>query len=256
MPSALDPQKAKGLVHIVETLGNAASFRNIMKEAARAHLFKDNKTLRRYLDLLVSGRVLLMRTRDVGSVNLQQLYTVSSTEPKIWVGLDALRRHGLNLEISEAELHPTSTDFLGLSRSRVIDGRLLGSLEDCLIHELRRDVSAGTGGISLVIAMIATRTVDLPYLLQRADEMRMGKTVRLVFNRILRVVSSKETDVAAPVFMAVREQFLKIARRYSQTGFWSLVDEKGVGGVGLQVVDGLTDYEIIMSAGKQLGVTG
>ncbi len=256
MPNALDPKRAEELTHIIEALGDAASFRNIMREAARACVIKENKTLRRYLDLLVSGQVLKMRTRDVGSVNLQQLYVVSSRKPEIWVGLGVLRRHGLNWEVPETELRPVSTDFDGLVRSRVIDTKAMASLEDCLIHELHRDANAGTGGISFVIAIISTRTLDLPYLLRRADQERLGETLRFLLNRILRIVSSRETDVSASVFIAVREQFLKIARRYTQTGFWKLVDEKGVGDLGLQTAIGLTDYEVIITAGKQLGVTG
>ena len=256
MPSTLNPKKAEELTRIVEALRRAASFRNIMREAARARVIKENKTLRRYLDLLVSGKVLKMRTRDVGSVNPQQLYTVRSRKPEIWVGLGVLRRHGLNWEVPETELHPISTDFDGLVRSRIIDTKPMASLEDCLIHELYMDANARTGGVSFVIAMISTRALDLPYLLRRADEKRVGETLRFLLNRVLRIVSSRETDVAASVFMAVREQFLKSARRYTQTGFWKLVDEKGVGDLGLQIVVSLADYEVVMSAGKQLGATG
>jgi hypothetical protein len=256
MPRTLDPRKADELAHIVEALGGAASFRNVLRAAARARVLKENKTLRRYLDLLVRGKVLKMRTRDVGSVNLQQLYTVSSRRPEIWVGLGALRIYGLNWEVPETELQPLSTDYHGLVRSRAIDTKAMASLEDCLIHELHRDANGRTGGISFVIAIISTRALDLPYLLRRADEKHLGKTMRFLLNRILKIVSSRQTDVAASVFIAVREQFLKIVRRYTQTGFWKLVDEKGVGDLGIQTAIGLSDYEVIMSAGKQLGVTG
>jgi len=256
MPRTLGAKTAEQLAHIVESLDGAASFRNIMREAARERVVKENKTLRRYLDLLVGGKVLKMRTRNVGSVNLQQLYTVSSRRPEIWVGLGALRSYGLNWEVPETELHPASTDYDGLVRSRVIDAKAMACLEDCLIHELYRDANARTGSISFVIAIISTRALDLPYLLRRADEKRLGKTLRFLLNRTLRIVSSRETDAPASVFIAVREQFLKIARRYTQTGFWKLVDEKGVGDLGIQTAIGLSDYEIILSAGKQLGVTG
>lgn len=256
MPRTLDPRKAEELAHIVEGLDGAASFRSVMRAAARARVLKENKTLRRYLDVLVYGKVLKMRTRDVGSVNLQQLYTVSSRKPEIWVGLGALRSYGLNWEVPETDLQPVSTDYHGLVRSRVIDTKTMASLEDCLIHELYRDAKGRTGGISFVIAIISTRALDLPYLLRRADEKHLGKTLRFLFNRILRIVSSRQTDVAASVFIAVREQFLKIARRYTQTGFWKLVDEKGGGDLGVQTAIRLSDYEVIMSAGKQLGVTG
>ncbi len=256
LPKILDAGKAEKLVDIVETLGDAASFRNIMREVARVGVFKRHETLRRYLDLLVKGKVLRMRTRSVGSVNLQQLYTVNSRKPEVCVGLAVLRRYGLNWEIPETEMRPVVTDFDGLVRSRVLDETLMASLEDCLIQELHRDVSRKSGTISFVIAIISTRVLDLPYLLARADEMHLGTTLRLLFNRILEVISSRETEVAASVFMAVRAHFLKIARQYSQSGLWRLVDERGVGHLGFRTVSGLSEHEIIMVAGKQLGVTG
>jgi hypothetical protein len=252
----LDAGKAEELVGIVEALGDAASFRNILREAARVGVFKEHKTLRRYLTLLVKGKVLRMRTRDVGSVNLQQLYTMNSRKPEVWVGLAVFRRYGLNWEIPEAEMRPVLTDFDGLARSRVLDKILMASLEDCLIQELHRDVSRKSGTISFVIAIISTRVLDLPYLLRRADEMHLGTTLRLLFNRILDVVSSRETEVAALVFIAVRAHFLKIARQYSHSGLWKLVEERGVGHLGLRTVSNLSEHEIIMAAGKQLGVTG
>lgn len=256
MQRILDARKAKELTGIVEALSGAASFRRIMHEAVRAGVLRRHETLRRYLDLLVKGKVLRVRTRDVGSVNLQQLYTVHSRNPEVWVGLAVLRRHGLNWEVPETEMRPILTDFDGLVRSKVLDGILMASPEDCLIQELRRDVSERSGATSFVIAIISTRALDLPYLLRRADEMHMGTTLRLLFNRILEVVSSREIEVAGKVFIAVREHFLEIARRYSQSGFWKLVDEKGVGSLGLRTVSGLSEHEIIVPAGKQLGVAG
>lgn len=256
MPNTLDSRRAQELTRIVKALGAVASFRNVMREAARGRVVKEHRTLRRYLDLLVTGRVLTMRTRDVGSVNLQQLYTVSLTRPEIWVGLAVLQRYGLNWEVPETEMRSVSTDFDGLVRSKLANTITMASLEDCLVHELHRDANMRTGSLSFVIAMISTRTLDLPYLLQRADEMHLGQTMRLLLKRILKIASSSETDAPASVFMAVREHFLKIARQYTQKGLWKFVDEKGVGGLGLQTITGLTDYEIVMSAGKQLGVTG
>lgn len=256
LPRILDARKAEELTDVVQDLGNAASFRNIMREAARVGVFKEHKTLRRYLDLLVKGKVLRMRTRSVGSVNLQQLYTVISRKPEVCVGLAVLRRYGLNWEIPETELRRVLTDFDGLVRSRVFDTALMASLEDCLIREFHRDVSRKSGAISFVIAIISTRMLDLPYLLRRADERRLGMTLRVLFKRILEVVSSSETEVAALVFMAVRAHFLKIARQYSQSGLWKLIDERGVGNFGLRTVSSLSEHEIIMAAGKQLGVTG
>lgn len=256
MPRTLDARKAEALTGTVKALGETASFRNIMRETARAGILKENKTLRRYLNLLVKGNVLRMRTRNVGSVNLQQLYTVKSKKPEVCVGPAILRRHGLNWEIPDTEMRSVVTDLGGLVRSRVLDKILMASLEDCLIQEIHDDVHRKSGTVSFVIAIISTRTIDLPYLLQRADEMNLGRTVRLLFSRILETASCSETETSASIFMAVRACFLKIARQYSQSGKWKLIEEKGVGDSGLQTISNLSEHEIVMAAGKQLGVTG
>jgi hypothetical protein len=256
MPYALDALKARRLTDIVTALGKGASFRSILRESARENVMRDNETLRRYLDLLVLSGVLKMRTRDVGSVYPQQLYSIVSNSPRVSVGLACLRRHGLNWEIPEKELKVIPTDFEGLVRSRVIDSILTASLEDCLIQAFHDDSRRNTGGTSFVVAMISTRRLDLPYLIRRADEIHVGAALRLLFSRILDIVSSKEVKTTASVFLPVRAQFLKIARQYAQTGFWKLVEKQGVGELGLEIVRNLTDDEIIMAAGKQLGVTG
>ncbi|MBS7622743.1 hypothetical protein KEJ39_03600 [Candidatus Bathyarchaeota archaeon] len=256
MPRTYNARRAEELTRIVRRLHESASFRNILREAARYGVLKDHKTLRVYLDLLVRGKVLRVRTRDVGSLQPQQIYSFCSDKPKVSVGLAALERYGLNWDVPETEMRVVSTDFEGLVRSKIVDSTLIASLEDCLIHEIYLDARKGTGTTPLVIAILATRRLDLPYLIRRADEMRIGRLLRLLLNRILKLVSSGETMVAAPVFMAVRERFLKLARQYSQSGFWKLVDERGVGDLGLESVEDLTEYDIILAAGKQLGVTG
>jgi hypothetical protein len=57
MPRTVDPMKAEELAHIDEDLDDAALFRNVVRAAARARVLKENKTLRRYLGLLVQGCV-------------------------------------------------------------------------------------------------------------------------------------------------------------------------------------------------------
>jgi len=256
LPHPLDALKARRLAHIVASLGKKASFRSILRESARENVIRENETLRRYLDLLVLSGALRMRTRDVGSVYPQQLYSVASDRPRVSVGLACLRRHGLNWEIPEKELQVIQTDFEGLVRSKVIDSVLTASLEDCLIQAFHDDSKRNTGAISLVAAIISTRKLDLPYLLRRADEMHIGAALRLLFTRILDIASSKEVKVTASVFLPVRAQFLKIARQYAQTGFWKLVEESEVGELGVEIVENLTDEEIVIAAGKQIGVTG
>ena len=256
MARALDAEKARKLVSIVRRLGGKASFGNIMIEAAYQGVLRRHETLRRYLDLLVKSEVLSVQLRDVGSVNLQQLYRVRSKRPKITVGLAVLRWHGLNWDVPETEMRKVSTDFEGLVRSAVFENLLMASLEDSLVHETYMDAKKGTGAASFVVAMLTTRKLDMPYILRRADEMHVGRALRLMFSRIMETASSRETEVSASVFFPVRSHFLNIARQYAQSGFWKLLDSKGAGELGLRIVESLTDYDIVMTAGKQLGVTG
>lgn len=256
MPRALDPIKVKQLVGAVERLSEA-SFRNVLKEAARGGIIRDHKTLRVYLDLLVAGGVLKVHTRDVGSVYRKQIYSLKASRAKVWVGIGILRRYGLNWDAPLDEIRPILTDFEGLARSRDFEDGLMGSLEDCLVDEIHEDAKKRVGTISLVIAMISTRKIDLLYLLRRADQMRVGRAARILFRRILEIVSSNRTDLDAATFLAVREHFLRIVRQYAQTGFWKTVEvEVGVGELGLSIVNRLNDSDVIVPAAKQLGVIG
>jgi len=256
MPRSTDPRKAKELTRTVQRLGGTASFRNILRETARASVIKDNKTLRRYLDLLLLAEVLEVRTRNVGSVRPQELYRLTANKPKVSVGPAALRMHGLNWDVPERDMRVVSIDFDGLSRSTATGSILIGSLEDCLVYELHVDARKNTETLSFVIAMVSTKRLDLPYLIRRADEMQVGRAVRCLFHSILAVVSSKETETNASLFLAVRTTFLKIARQYAQSGFQRVLDEKGVGKLGLERIKRLTGPDIIIPAAKQLGVSG
>lgn len=257
MPRALDSQKAERVASVVKRLGGRASFRNIWKEVARAGILTHNKTLRTYLDLLVRSRVMSVRKEDVGSVYLKETYFVESVEPNVFVGLGILEKHGLNWDVPETDVRIVPTDFSGLVRSKPFGQGLMASLEDCLVNEAYMDAKKETGGFSLVAAIVSTRKLDLPYLLERADEMRLGRAFRRLFCRMLEITSSNMTDLDASVFLAVRERFLGIIRQYSRSGFWKLVDgEEGVGTMGLKIVRGLSESDLILAAAKQLGVMG
>jgi hypothetical protein len=256
MPRSLSSANVKALADTVKGLGRAASFRTILRESALAGVLVEHKTLRRYLDLMLAGNVLKVETRNVGSVLPQQKYTVTSSRAQVRVGLAVLREYGLNWDTPSTSVRTVSTDFEGLVRSKITNSVLMASLEDCLVHVFREDALEKTGAATLVSAMLSTVRLDLPYLLRRADEMRVGRAVRMLCRRILDITSSNKTEVAASVFVAVRTRFLKIARQYAQTGFWKLVEEKGVGELGVEIVEKLADDEIVMAAGKQLGVTG
>lgn len=191
-------------------------------------------------------------------MNLQQLYKVISTKAKVLVGLVVLRKYGLNWDVPDTDIQTSTTDFEGLVRSTNYDKGLMASLEDCLVHELYADAKKSTGSTSFVIAIISTKKLDLPYLLRRADEKHVGNTMRLAFNQVLEITSSGKTEVDAKTFLTVRTCFLDLARQYarSQPGFWKFVEERGIGNIGLPIIRKLTEYDVVTTAGKQLGVIG
>jgi hypothetical protein len=256
MPRTLDPAKAEKVTRVVRRLGKAASFRNVWTEVAREGILKHHRTLRAYLDLLIRGGVLTVRKHDVGSVYSQEIYQLKSKRPKVWVGLSILQTHGLNWDVPEIDKRVISTDFSGLVRSKLYDHSLMASLEDCLVNEVYIDTKNKTGTVTFVGAIISTRRVDLAYLLTRADEMHLGKAFRLLFKRMLEIVSSNKTDLDASIFLAIRERYLMIVRQYVQSGFWKLVDERASGVIGLGIVQNLREGDLILAAAKQLGVIG
>lgn len=256
----MKPETALRIFRIVGRLKGRASFGNILLEANRQGVLSWHRTLRRYLDLLVQARVLKVRERDVGSVNLQQLYTLADSNPHLWTGLAALRLHGLNWEVSDKELYQVDTDLEATVRAKAftITGKekLVAGLEDTLVHELERDAVEQTGVTELVAAMLATGTVDLPYLLRRADSHQMGQTVRRLIQKIAETFTSLPGDAEGRVYLEARTRFLKILRGYNSRGVFKLVETRGLGRRGLALVESLSPDQIVSAAGKHLGVQG
>ena len=263
MPPRLNENTAKQIVQIVKRLGRRASFGNILLEARTESVLSWDRTLRRYLDLLILGGVLSLKEKDVGSVYPQQLYTVQATAPHAYAGLSALRHHGLNMDVSDRNLDLTETDFSGLMRSRVeIVGKdrklLIVGLEDALIHEFLRDVQHGSGTAELVAAMLVYRPADIPYLLHRADVIGIGQTIRLMINRLIEIftIQKPSPGMDGRIFLFARERFLKTLRMYSSKGVLRLLDERGKGKLGIELVNELQPEQIVAVVGKQLGVAG
>lgn len=251
---------ASEIIAIVRSQGSQASFGTILVEAQRRGTLMWHRTLRRYLDLLVQGGVLLEKKRDVGSVNPQQLYRLTKEKPMVHVGPKILELHGLNWDTPLRGVYLATTDLPGLLRSKplVLSGRhrLAASREDSLAYEVKRDADKTTGTLELVSALAATQTLDLPYLLRRSDELKIGRTVRLLFQKIIQTFTGTPLDGDARIFLTTRERFLQILRQYSKQKALSLLETPGKGARGIRMVEALTPDHIVNAAGKQLGITG
>jgi len=251
---------AKEIISIIRSQGVQASFGAILVEAQRREILAWHRTLRRYLDLLVQGGVLAEKKRDVGSVNPQQLYSITHQKPTVYAGLKILELYGLNWDTPLRSLYPVGTDLVGLLRSRSVTLSrrqvLAASKEDSLAHEVRRDADKATGTLEIVSALAATQTLDLPYLLRRSDELEIGRTVKLLFQKLIQTFNEISRDADGKIFLATRERFLQILRQYSRQKALSLLDTPGRGAHGIEIVESLTSEHILNAAGKQLGITG
>jgi len=231
-----------------------------MLEANVRGVLSWHRTLRRYLDLLVQAGVLRVREKDVGSVNPQQTYTLTSKKPKLWTGVRVLQLHGLNWDAQIQGPDRVQTDLSALARARLhtMEGRkiLATGLEDTLAYELKKDADEQTGRAELVVAILATRPVNLAYLLKRADLLQIGRTTRLLLRKMVQVYTGSVEDMDARTFLETRKRFLTIARVYRDKGLIRLLDAPGRGGDGLAIVDSISPVQIVSAAAKQLGASG
>lgn len=260
MAPPLKQETALQILQIVRRLKSQASFGNILLEANRQGTLAWHRTLRRYLDLLVKAEILNVKQRNVGSVNPQQLYSQTGSQAHLWTGLKAVQIHGLNWDVPDRELHRMASDLEAMLKAKIhrITGseRLVASLEDTLIHELKRDLSRQTGSTEFLVAMLATKPVDLPYMLRRADSQQVGQTVRQLFKKIIEAFTSLPGDVEGRTFLEARTHFLKILHHYNSRGFLKLIETPSRGKEGLTIVQALSSDQIVSATAKQLGVTG
>jgi hypothetical protein len=200
------------------------------------------------------------KKRDVGSVNPQQLYSPTGKKPIVYSGPKVLELHGLNWDVPLRGVYPVNTDLVGLLKSKplLLSGRhrLADSREDSLAHEVRRDADKTTGTLELVTAVAATQTLDLPYLLRRSDELEIGRTVRLLFQKLIQTFTGIPQDADGKILLATRERFLQILRQYSKQKALSLLETPGRGTRGIKIIASLTPAHILNAAGKQLGIMG
>jgi len=256
----LNPNLAAQILKIVDDLGARVSFRAVWLEARKRGVLSRDRSVRGYLDLLLAAGLLSVKRVRIKAPYPREVYKVTGRKPVVFAGLRCLQEYGLTWEEKASDLLPTASDLEGVVRGHVRQlGKrtvVMASLEDCLIYELEHDAARGTGHAELVAAMLATRSVDLPYLLRRANQRGLGKAVRLLLKRLERFIGSMPMVEDLITFMSVREKFLRIMRNYASHGVDQLLEEEGRGTLALQLVKSLSDDDILAAAGKQLGVRG
>lgn len=257
---SLREETAATIVDIVKRLEPNASFRRILIEARRRGEAKWDRTLRKYLDVLVLGQVLQRNVREVGSVYPMELYRSKSENGRVHVGLSVVALHGLNWESGKHDILEVTSDTSALVRAKPtrINSReiLAACLEDCIAYEFERDAREERGTIELLAGLMATARLDLPYLLERADRIGAGQGMRALFRKIEQAFTAAKSDADARAFVTCRATFLQLARQYSTAGTIQLAAQRGRGTKGIQLVRDLSQLTIVIAAAKQLGVMG
>ncbi len=250
------------LLVIIDFLGeDNASFGRILSEARQRGVLAWDRTLRRYLDLLVEGKVLTMKLRDVGSVNLQQIYAATGKKPVVASGLRVLQVYGLNWDVPSNDFYTVTTDLTGLVKSRSVKiGRkqiLAASREDALAYELKRNIESDNTFAELVAGVIATQRLDLAYFVKRSDELGVGTLARTLFQRLERLFDKPSDELDGRLFLPARERFLKILRAYSKEKALDLIEKKTPHKEMTNLARMMpTDPQLLQAIGKQLGVNG
>jgi hypothetical protein len=189
-----------------------------------------------------------------------ELYTIKSKRARIQIGLSILIYHGLNWEIEKPDIVSVYSDISALVRAKSvrISSKMIlaGCLEDCLAYELQRDAHTKRGTSELLVPILATRRLDLPYLFDRADRIGVGRTFRVLFKKISNTFFSPGSISDGRAFLATRGAFLRIMRQYSASGGIKLLEERGKGSEGIDNIIGLSESVIVNLAAKQLGVIG
>ena len=101
--------------------GKEPTFNAILNELSAKRVLKFHRTLRKYLDLLVSARLLAVKREKIIQRNIRekQVYLMVSDQPIVEAGEKALLLHGLNWDVPSPVSVSAKTDLKGLALATV-----------------------------------------------------------------------------------------------------------------------------------------
>jgi hypothetical protein len=190
---------AESIVKSIEELrreGAESTFNAILTQLRSKGILSNHRSLREYLDYLVTSGLLIVRSKPTRQPNIRskQMYSVTSEGPSAEAGMKAMAFHGLNWAVPSQSSVEMRTDLEGVVRGRLDGGRLYASVEDTVVDSLARD--RGKKGIELVLAysaaLLATKKVDRSYLMRRANERGIDQMMRELLDEIDYVFSSQK----------------------------------------------------------------
>lgn len=188
------------------------SFSEIERATRARNLLSHHRFVRRYMDVLVaSGAVKVSLRRMRPPLHDQQLYRRVGP-PRILVGVGVLELvHGLRFTGYEREIRRIETDMLGISLGIRKDGKIYGSVEDCLVYSFRESTLQGEPYMDFVTMIYTTTKTDNDYMLMRA---RFSKIEKLLNNYFTQVDSALRTNeppggIRLSAFIKARDTYLR-----------------------------------------------
>jgi len=179
-----------------------ATFNLILHELSSKHVLVFHRSLRSYLDLLLSSKALVVSYHKTRQPNIRpmQVYHVplGSKYPIVEAGEKSLLFHGLNWDIPSPTSIPTKTDLLGLARARLHEGVVYASLEDSLVEvlaRLKRPRGDEPAELAFLLALLATEKIDIEFLLLRAKKRGVADLIIAILSRVEEALTNPRPGV-------------------------------------------------------------
>ncbi len=239
----------------LENQGIEPTFNTILNELSTKRILAFHRSLRKYLNLLVFGKVLAVRYEKASQPNIRekQVYHTNNDEATLEAGEKALLLHGLNWDLPFPKSVRFKTDLQALALGTVSGDKVYASLEDTVVQSLkvrpRRTPDRSPELLVFATALLATQKIDFNYLVHRAKEAGIEKEIIRILDTIDKTFSSKNPDVEdiftlyklRSSYAQLRKPLLKVLREAPA------VDK------GSQPI---TPNQVVEYAGKQLGLKG
>lgn len=240
--------------------GKEPTFNAILNELSAKRVLKFHRTLRKYLDLLVSARLLAVKREKTIQRNIRekQVYLMVSghNQPIVEAGEKALLLHGLNWDVPSPVSVSAKTDLKGLALATVSGCIAYASLEDSLVQSLkvlpRRHPRRASEIFVFATALLATRKVDFDYLIKRARGEGVEREILSILLRIDKTLASANPGVEdIRTLFELRENYSHLRKPLLRAiqGAQSRVSR-------ITQTKIVSPNEVIEYAGKQLGIRG
>ena len=235
------------------------SFNHILNQLSTNRILVFHRTLRKYLDLLISSKLLTVKHENTSQPNIRrkQIYHTKSqrNQPIVEAGEIALLLHGLNWDIPSPFSRRIKTDMEGLALARVSGNTAYASLEDSIVQSLKNAFKAHSKQSAEVIvfatALLSTKRMDFSYLLRRAREERIEREILEILSQIDKTLASSHPQVEdLRTLFELRKSYVHVRGAITK----SIKDIRTKpSNPGKEIV---SSNEVIEYAGKQLGIRG